>query len=205
MNKTGVWVGAGCAGCVGIPALLLIGGAGGYFLGNMQRQAEQSLRESLLLPEPADAETFVATPRPIATIAAIATPEPEIELDLATPTPPAPTPTPVAVRPAATPIRTPPPVKRPVATPTRVIAAATPKPTPTAVAVASTLGQRRTIRTLAGSRDVTIGNKVALQGSDKRTLIGVLEKVEGGNVTIRSSDGTLKRIAESALLDASEL
>ena len=51
----------------------------------------------------------------------------------------------------------------------------------------------------------TIGKKVALQGSDKKTLIGTLEKVEGGYVTIRSSDGKVKMIAESALLDASEL
>ena len=31
MNRSALWVGAGCLGCIGVPSLLAIGGAGGYF------------------------------------------------------------------------------------------------------------------------------------------------------------------------------
>jgi hypothetical protein len=65
--------------------------------------------------------------------------------------------------------------------------------------------KRRIIKTKSGARDVTLGKKIALQGSDKKTVIGTLEKVEGGWVAIRPSDGKVKMIAEADLIDASEL
>ena len=51
----------------------------------------------------------------------------------------------------------------------------------------------------------TLGKKIAIQGADQKTVLGTLEKVDGGWVAIRTSDGKVKLIAETEIVDASEL
>lgn len=83
--------------------------------------------------------------------------------------------------------------------PVKPAAAVAPAPAP---AVSSKV---RSIKTRGGKVDVTIGHQVVVQGSDKKTLLGTLEKVEAGWVFVRGSDGKTKSIAENDILDASEL
>lgn len=63
----------------------------------------------------------------------------------------------------------------------------------------------RTIRTKLGPRELTLDKKIVIQGSDNRTVIATLVKVEGGMVSVRMSDGKVRMIAEGDVVDASEL
>lgn len=148
-KKAVIGIGAGCLGCVGIPALLAIGGAAGWMLANQQRDAELALLEEPVLgglgsyeeesswrSEPVResrerAEIEVkpvekATPRVWDEVETIETPAPVVaRLSVSTPAP-APTPAPVVVEKKA--VAKPAPVvaeKKVVATPKAV---ATPAP-----------------------------------------------------------------------------
>lgn len=323
MNRSALWVGAGCLGCIGVPSLLAIGGAAGYFLAHREEPSfaildgeaildvddeERGVRDDRYDSNELAAVSERATSRendawesdsmrvrevetpspvvkelvrevPVATPAP--TPEREIAVARATSAPvvsvstPAPKPisTPVAkiVAPVATPaakelarlaspISTPAPVALKKLSAPVVVAAKTapiPKSTPrnfddlefkpakpakttvasaagasapsateediavgdlfgdapgstaapvaAAPAAAVSNAKLRTIKTQGGPVQVTLGKKIAIQGADKKAVLGILEKVEGGWVALRLGDGKVKIIAESDVVDASEL
>lgn len=292
MNRSALWVGAGCLGCIGVPSLLAIGGAGGYLLATQREPVsisvapERDAREddswetsSLRPREETPARPVVkelaveATPTatPVAREIVIATPvrTAATPAPIATPAKPAPTPeslaklsspisTPVAkelakiAAPVATPVvkelaKVAAPISTPApaaakalkdmakaapipkstprnfdepefktakpAKPSKVASAAGASATPETeedVAVAALFGDApgssiRTIKTRGGPVQVTIGKKVAIQGADKKAVLGILEKVEGGQVSVRLGDGKIRTIAESDVVDASEL
>ena len=217
-SKAVVWVGLGCLACVGMPAVFAICGAIGYYASNYQKRADLTIRESL---DDEIAEDMDEDDEPVAVFSTRSTPRPtptEIptQIVIATPPPtppptPTPTPTPVRPSPTLTPKPTPKPTptviaRKPTPVPTPVISTPTPtpKPAPTPVPTESTV-RKRVIMTASGARQVTLGKKVAIMGADKKTVIGTLENVDRGFVSIRGADGKVKLIAESDVLDASEL
>lgn len=76
---------------------------------------------------------------------------------------------------------------------------------PAAAAPAASNAKIRTIKTKGGPVQVTLGKKIAIQGADSKAVLGTLEKVEGGWVALRLGDGKVKIIAETDVVDASEL